>query len=351
MPDSIYGILNVADTKNFLVSQNDEVLVFDAINMLLDRYNQDLAEAVRVFVDGDTTQHQIRYFQPGAGEMQEGTEFTRPGAVKSGQSYTVGFGLRDFRDQIAWNDISYAYATVQQLDLQVKTVMIRHRNTVRKHILKAIFNNAQYTFDDPQHGDVIVYPLANGDATLYPPTIGNQTPATANHYVASNMASITDGTNPLPTYRDLLLSRDSDANLYAFVNATTANQIRALLAFVDVADPNIRQFQGTEAVYNGPSVPGQVIGRVNDMWIVQWNQIPAGYVVVTDISKPAPLMRRLDAVEVPGRGQLTLVAQQQEHPVMSSFFRDRHGFGVGNRLNTVIGQVTGAAYVVPSAYA
>jgi hypothetical protein len=348
---SLYGLLNLPDTKNWRVTEVGEQVVFDAVNQMVERYNQDLAEMQSIFVQGDTTLHQIKYVMPGYGMMQEATELTRPGTVRAGASYTVGFGLRDFRDQIGWDDVTMAYATVEQLDMLVKTVMIRHTASVRHYIMKAIFNNASYTYVDPVHGDTTVYPLANGDSTLYPPVIGNTANATEDMYLAGNIASISDVNNPLPTLRNKIWARKSDADVLIFANPVEAAQIKALAAFVDVIDPNLVVNQGTQSSYSGPNTPGKVVGYVDESWIVEWRHMPAGYLYATDWTQDAPLMRRLDAVDLPGRGQLSLIAQQTEHPIQSSFFRDRHGFGAANRLNGAVLKVTGASYAVPAAYA
>jgi hypothetical protein len=50
---------------------------------------------------------------------------------------------------------------------------------------------------------------------------------------------------------------------------------------------------------------------------------------------------------------LTLVADDQDHPVATSFYSLRFGFGVGNRLNGVAMDLHDAAggYLIPPVYA
>lgn len=348
---SLYGIMGLADVANLRVDEVGQRIVFDAVRELVARYNTELGLMTRTFVQGDTIDPEITYALPGGGMMQESTEYSRPGAIRPGPSYSVGFEIRDARDQIAWDDISLAYATVEQVENLVNNAMIRHTNWVRFHMLRALFHNAARTFKDPMFGDVVVQPLANGDATLYPPTIGGTDNTTRTNYVASNMAGIADITNPIPTYEALLDDYMSGGDVVLFAHPTQANQIRALTSFIDLVDPMIRVYQGQEAVWNGPAVPGEIIGRVGDVWISEWRWMPAGYVYLQNLMYPAPLMRRLDRVNVAGRGQLALIAQQQEMPFIESFWRDRHGFGVANRLNGVVGQITGAAYTIPALYA
>ena len=347
----LYGVLGLNDVKNMTVQEIGQRQIFDAVNQLVAEYSANLAEITSFFVQGDTTEVSLTYIMPGGGMMQEANEFTRPGAVKPPLGWPVGFEIKDARDQVAWNDISLAYATVEIVDAAVSNIMIRHSNWVRHNILRAIYPNVSRVFADPMFGNVTVQPLANGDATVYPPIIGAEDGAIDDHYKAANYASITDANNPFPVWAEELAEHGGEGPLVALVNPAQATQIKLLAAFIDVADEGIRVSLGTEAVYSGPAVPGTIIGKLGDVWISEWRWQTAGYVLMRDMSRPAPLLRRLDKVDLPGRGALELVAVQQEFPLIGSFYRDRHGYGVANRLNGLVGQVTGASYVIPPVFA
>src|SRR5215204_3684626 len=112
---ALYGIMGLGDVKNLSVTQVGQRIVFDAVNTLVDRYNAELAEMTRLFVEGETIEPQITYVMPGGGMMQESTEMSRPGAVRPPVGWPVGFEIRDARDQVAWDDVTLAYATVEQV--------------------------------------------------------------------------------------------------------------------------------------------------------------------------------------------------------------------------------------------
>jgi hypothetical protein len=348
---ALYGVMGLNDVKNMTVQQIGQRQVFDAIGQLLAQYNADLADITSFFVQGETTDPQITYIMPGGGMMQESTELTRPGAVRPPLGWPVGFEMRDARDQVGWDDIALAYATVEIVQSTVDNVMIRHSNWVRYNLLRAIFSNVARTFNDPLFGVITVQPLANNDTVVYPPNIGQTAGAVDNHYLAANLANLSDANNPFPVWVEELAEHGGAGPIVAVVNPVQANQIRAMTAFIEVADSNLRVMQGVESVYTGPPVPGNVIGIINGAWISEWRWMPAGYVAMRDMSQPAPLLKRLDRVQLPGRGELALVATQSEFPLIGSFWRDRHGYGVANRLNGLIGQVTGASYVIPPLYA
>jgi hypothetical protein len=348
---ALYGIMGMGDVKNMSVTQIGQRIVFDAVNQLVDRYNAELAEIERFFVAGETTEPQVTYIMPGGGMMQESTDMSRPGAVRPPLGWPVGFEIRDARDQVAWDDVALAYATVEQVQATVNNVQIRHTNWVRFHLMRALFNNTTRTFVDPLFGNVTVYPLASGDATVYPPVIAATVGATDNHYLAFNQASISDANNPFPTWRAELEEHGIAGDIVALANPTQVAQIKAMTNFVDVADTALRVNQGVEAVYSGRPVPGTIVGYVDGVWISEWRWMPAGYIYMTATEAPAPLMRRVDRAAIPGRGELRLIATQTEFPFIESFWRDRHGYGVANRLNGLVGQITGATYVIPSGYA
>lgn len=346
---ALYGAMGLADVKNLSVQQLGQRVVFDAVNTLLAQYNADLAAITDFFVARTTEEVQITYFMPGGGEMQESTEWTRPGAVRPPAGYPVGFEINDARDQVAWNDIALAYATVETVQAAVDNIMIRHTNWVRRKLLRAVLNNVNRTTLDPQFGSVTVKPLANGDTDVY--SMYGAAMATDNHYIASNMASISDANNPFPTYYEEIAEHVGDTTVVALVNPAQAAQIKAMAAFIDVADTRVRVSDGIEAINPGISVPGSIIGLLGNTWISEWRAMPAGYTFVRNMDVPAPLLKRIDRVPIDGRGELRLIATQQEFPLQESFWRDRHGYGAENRVAALVGQITGAAYVIPAGYA
>jgi hypothetical protein len=63
-------------------------------------------------------------------------------------------------------------------------------------------------------------------------------------------------------------------------------------------------------------------------------------------------MERVDPADTGLTSGLQLVAQDEEFPFMASFWRDRFGYAVGNRLNGVAFEYgTGGTYTEPTAYA
>lgn len=359
MSNTIYGILGIQD-RDTTVDTIGQASVYDAINELAARYNADMATMAGTFVEAETTNHQEVYKTPGGGMMQEADNLSRPAAVKRVGEYTVAYDLRDARDQIASDDVTMAYMTLQEVQAHITTITTRHRNWVRHHILRHLLNKTNETFFDDKKGggagDLTIRRLANTDGTLYAPVIGGSAAADDNHYLASGYtaANISNTNNPFVTLRDEIEEHFGQGNLVAFVNSAQREQVSALADFVEVTPMHVEAGDDTATVMGlPPGVPGRLIGTTNDIWVVEWRWVPANYILSLDLDQPAPLKKRLDRpTSIAGRGELALVAEQDEFPLHESFWRDRHGYGVGNRLNGVAMELTtDASYDTPAAYA
>jgi hypothetical protein len=352
---TIYGLLGIED-RDATVDSVGQRTVYEATQALLDRHNEDVAAATAVFVQETTTNYQENYWLSGGGMMQLSTRLTRPGAVKPVDSYTTAYDLLDYRDQLAWDDISMAYMTLAKYNMAVQNIAIRHANTVRFQILRHLLNNTNATFVDEIRGSLTIRRLANTDTTLYPPVIGSDTNADDEHYLESGYtaANISDTNNPFPTIRAELDEHFGMGEVVAWVNNAQRAKIEALTDFIPASDRFIREGTSTPTIVGGgPDVPGTIFGRINEVWVSEWRWMPANYILAVDIMQPAPLKRRIDEpTSIRGRGRLELVAEQEEFPLTESFWRFREGYGVANRLNGVVMELgTGGTYTVPTEYA
>jgi hypothetical protein len=79
--------------------------------------------------------------------------------------------------------------------------------------------------------------------------------------------------------------------------------------------------------------------------------MPAEYLLGIHMDAPAPLRMRLDPADTGLGAGLQLVAENERFPISSAFYRNRFGFGVGNRLNGVVVQlVASTSYTIPTGY-
>jgi len=353
----ILGLLNLSDTDRVFTSTQGQQAVYEAITQVVTRYNADLQAQLAVFVERTTSNYKLRYKLPGGGRLERLGRQAPGGAVKAYGQWDVAFPLEGFGRQIAGARVDMAYMTAGDLDRHLKTVMIQDVNTVRFEVLKALLNNTQRTFSDPLWGDLSIEPLANGDTVVYPPVIGSEDEATEDHYLESGYAAgaISDTNNPYKTIADDLdhhfgTSTGGD-NIVVFINNAQTAKTKDLTDFDEVPDRFIRTGANTDVPIGLPNVPGKILGRVSGCWAVEWRWIPANYMLGSYMDAPKPLIERIDPADT-GLGQgLLLVAEDERHPLKSSYWEHRTGFGAGNRLNGVVMELgTGGTYDIPSGY-
>jgi len=354
----IFGLLNLSDTDRSFVNTIGQRAVYEASQVLLERYNSDLRAALAVFIESQTTDHKIRYKLPGGGRLQRRGARTDSAAVKAYGYWDVAFPLEDFGAAIGGDDVSIAYMTMQEYDRHLDTIMLQDVNTVRFELLYSLFHGATRTFTDPLYGDLTIQPLANGDAVVYPPVLGSETEAIDDHYLVAGYAAtaIDDANNPYITIRQELEEHfqaptGGDA-IAVFVNPAEVPETEDLTDFDAVPDRYIRSGTQTAVPVNLPSVPGRIVGRTNGVWVIEWRWIPATFMLGTHLEVPSPVLERIDEPDTGLGSGLQMIAREEDYPLETAHYRHRFGFGVGNRLNAVCMEVsTDEDYGAPTAYA
>lgn len=359
---TIYGALGIEDTDYVFQQTIGQRAVFDLTNEYVNRYRAEQLAAQAVFVEQTTSDHTMRYHLPGSGYMQRRGLSAQPGAVKSGASWDVAFPLEDFGDAIAIDDVSSAYMTAQKLQQSIDTILSRDANTRRYEILNALFASTSRTFTDPIRGALTIQTLANGDAVLFPPVIGSMTDATENHYLESGYAAsaISDTNDPYVTIANELEEHFGTpmggSPIAVFINNAQVAKTLALTDFIPVTAMGLQPGAQTATVSQVPAAlqvnaSWRVIGYESGagVWVVEWRWIPANYMLGVHLGAPRPLIERVDPADTGLGTGLQLVARDVEFPFTTSFWRDRFGYGVGNRLNGVAFELgTGGSYTVPT---
>lgn len=357
---TIYSLLNVNAADHVMLNTMGQSVVYDAVQEVLRIHEQELTQAVSVFVDETTTDHKRRFKLPGNGMMQRRGGQAQSAAIAASGEWDVAFPLESFGDQIAVDREEFAYMTVQDLARHIDSITNRNVNTMRFEILYALLNNTQKAFADKRWGSLSVEPLANGDSVVYPPVLGSSSEATANHYIETNYASssISNSNDPIATIVSTLESRfgavTGGSNIVVFHNNAETAKLEALTAYEEIPDRYIQLGDDTARPNSVLSnVPGRVIGRhTGGAWLSEWRWVPANYLIGVHLDADRPLIKRVHPSNT-GLGMgLQLVAENDRYPFTQSHYEHDYGFGVGNRLNGVVLELgTGGSYTVPTAYA
>jgi hypothetical protein len=225
-------------------------------------------------------------------------------------------------------------------------------------MLYALFNNTNRSYDDKVGsngagglGTLTVKPLANNDTDVYPLS-GGVAPATDNHYLAQ-AGAIADNANPYPTIWEELMEHpvNRGGQVYCYIPQGLVATTKALTSFTEVKNMAIIPSTAADSI-NRSALPAlgfgdRVLGMVDDCWIIQWNYLPAGYILAHTTTTPTLKYREYDAPSLQGLfSRKHLVDGNHEQ---TSFYR-HGGFGVHNRVGSLIQLIGNGTYSVPSAY-
>jgi hypothetical protein len=356
-PTTIAGILDIEDSDATLVNEVGQQVVYDAVVEYTNRLNANISRITGLFVERTTTNWKWTYKLPGNRELQTQGGMARAAEQKFKASYDVALPIFQFGDALGGSFIDMAYMTIADVDRQMIEIRNASRHTLRKEILKALFNNTSLSYDDLVHGTLTVQSLANGDGTYYPPVPGSDDLAEATHYAETGYAvsAISDINNPIKnSHKNVLLGRYPDeVDAIVFIPSNMQNYIEALTDFMEVGDPRIVKGGLADRLTGLPGgVPGKVIGRCNDMWVSVWADLPSNYSVSIAPSVEKPLQQRVDPPATGLPSELTLIKNSDLFPLQKSEWMWRFGMGVVNRLNGyVLECAAGGSYTVPTSLA
>lgn len=355
-PTTIAGILDIADSENTYVNQVGQTHVYDAIGEYTARLNTNLNLITGLFVEKTTTNVQWTYHLPGNRQLQRQGGMARAGEQKFKASYGVALPIFQFGDALGGDWINMAYMTIADVDRQVDEIKLGARRLLRKEVLIAMFNNADLSFDDLKWDTLTIRGLANGDATYYPPLPGVDDLATANHYGKTNYAvsAIDDDHDPIKWHADKIKARFPDEiDGLVFISSNMTPYVKELTDFLEVGDPRISKGGLADRLNDLPGgLPGRVIGRAHEVWIVEWADVPSNYSVSIAPSYEKPLQKRIDIPEANLPSDLTLIKVSDKFPLEKSDWVWRFGLGVVNRLNGFVLECgVGETYTVPASLA
>jgi hypothetical protein len=349
---NILGMLNSSDSDYVKLHTYGQGVIYDALTQILGNHNNDVAEARTLFVSMTTWMFQDVYKLEGYGRLQRRGVQSRPGEVKAAGEWTVGYPLEDFGAAIGISTVDWAYMDAREFNRHVGTVLTQDLNTHRFEILKAYFNNTARAFIDlgKHFPDTTVQPLANGDSVLYPPVVGSEVPSTSNNYlgVPAAATTITDANNPIPAMVNQLEQRfgtpTGGSDIVIFCNNAQTLGIQGLAGFTTVPNRFVTYGDLTNLVVTGgiPIRMGRVLGETNSALIVEWRWIPAGYLLGIHAGAPPALALRTDPPDTGLTTGLQMKAQDEEFPFLDYAWTDRFGYGVANRLNGVVMDLTAA---------
>lgn len=353
----MYGFENLASLFDRRVEDVGVDTVYEAIQRTIDEHNRQMDALIGLFVER-TTDFKRRYRTPSASRLQPLDENGRARPVMPAGAYDVAWPIQSAGAASGFNRISRIKMTVQDANEITAMMLGADFRWMRDHILAALFyddggDDTGWTYNDPNDdiGSLNIVGLAAGGSQVYNVLAGAENGATDDHLLAQ-AASVADVSNPFPNiYQELVEHPDNGGEVVALIPTNIKSAVEGLSTFYPITDPNLRSGSGvTELVGSlNMQIPGEVIGYVDKVWVVEWRSAPDNYIVATTTEGPRALrMREHPEPELQG---FRMVAEREDHPFLESQWERHAGFGAWNRVGAVVQRVGNGSYAVPTNYA
>lgn len=345
----LYGFETLQSLADRRVTDVGVQVVNDAIVQAVAEHNRQIDSLMGLFAE-PTTEFKRKYEQLSVRRLQPLDEQGRALPTSGGESYGVAWPIQRAGDAIGYTYEAAIKATVSQIQNKLLGMLAADSVWVRDHMLAALLDKNSWTFKDDDHDDLTIMPLANGDSVTYQISGGGA--ATDNHYIAQ-AAGIADATNPFPTIRTELLEHpENGGEVVAIIPTGLVSATKGLGGFHAVSDPNLRVGMGeTELVGSlDISLPGDIIGYVDGVWIVEWRNMVSNYIIsATTQGNRALRMRQHPEAELQGFAK---AADRNDYPWYEQQWVRRAGFGAYNRVGAVAYFVSAGdtTYDVPTGY-
>jgi len=345
-----YGFLRLADVFAHRVSDVGIGEVNAAIDLTLQEHNRQMAALLGLFADV-TTDYKARYKTPAMHRLQPLDENGRSRPVMPLASYDVAYPIQMAGSAWGANYVASQKMTVGEANAILASMLMADRRWMRDHILAALFTNAAWTFTDPERGSLTIKGLANSDTDTYAATSGGDSTVTDTHFLAT--ANAIDNTNdPFQTiYDELTEHPENGGEVVVLIPSGLKTSVENLAAFYPTPDANLRMGVASTTVAGslGVQVPGPVLGyHESKVWIVQWNSLPANYMIAVATEGPRPLAMRQEPEPV--LQGFNRVAERNDFPFFESQYLRIAGFGAQNRVGALVHRFGNGAYGIPTGY-
>ncbi len=341
----LYGFHNLEDVLGQRASEVGEETISDAIRDAIAAHNADIAASLALF-SRQTTAHSFGVQPAADGELQGLDQWGRPIPRRFPPKVKRELPIFMAGDSIATNYVTQEKMTVQEVNDRVEALTIADARWMRKQLLAAMFTNASYTFNDPEHGNLTISVLANGDTETYLRTATVSGSADTHHKGAAAL----DQAVLVDMHEEIVEHPENAGEVVVFVPTANKATVQGFAGHVTGADANVVPGSGaSQYVGNlGVIAPGTPIGYNEDatVHLREWPQLPANYLVGVSTGGDRALAMREDEEaslrgfhEIPGRDDM---------PYLQRMWIRRAGFGARNRVGAVVYRTDSATYAAPA---
>lgn len=344
-----YGTLSVSDllaSTQQSVAQVGEQQVWQAIDDALRAHNAITQEMLGTLVE-ISADRQRRYGGPDAMQMDEIDEFGTPDAQKVTAGQTVGFPLRLYGLAVQWTRKYLQNHTPAELAAQFTAAQDADVKAIQREFKRAIFGPTNRTFTDRlvDNVDLAIKAFVNADGAPVPvgPTGDTFNGATHTHYLGTTALDAPS----LSALIDTVIEHHNVGQPVVYINKAQEATVRGLAGFTAYLDArlipanNANQARGGLDQLNPQNRAIGLFGAA-EIWVKPW--VPANYLFAWVMGAARPLVMR----QRPNGTGLTVVADQEAHPLRARSIEREFGVGVWTRTNGAALFVGAATYTAPA---
>ena len=311
--------------------------------------------------------------QVGSTEFELASEFGIPRTNKIELDYFhLGYDFEDYDARIAYTWKFLRDADVRQVEAVHQKNLEADGRLVLRKVMEAIFDNRNRSADI-RNQSFTVYPMYNADGTTPPSHKGVNFNGSHSHYMVSGADTIDSG--DLEAMYDNIAEHgygiEQGTTFVALVNKAQLNSIRTWRRGETTAN-------GSVAAYDyipGPRRPAMFLpnaegllgsqgpdswngllvdGTYGDILLIEEPLIPAGYVLMFGSGGAGDLQNIVGIREHASpayRGLRLLPGNQQQYPLIDSYYSRGFGTGVRQRAGACVMQVKAAgSYEIPNQF-
>jgi len=343
-----YDLQDVADAKVSEIGVNQ---ITAAVDLSVRLHNEQVVEMEASLIERGTD-FKERYYLPAVAEMQPLVGDTdRPRPVKGRAYYDRAYPLRDAGHAWGGGRKTRAKMTVAEANDHTLTGLLADTRWRVRHMLAAWLTDTTWTFKDPEHGDLVIGGLANGDTVQYVDINGDG--FTDTHYLFQ-VAAIDAANDPFATIAaELTEHPENDNGQYpvAYIPTNLATAVKALPKVYNRLPDVLQEGQNVTRLISdvtGSPLGDKLIGFHEDgIWLVEWKRLPNSYIPFHVPGIPFIFMR--EEPEAVLQGLRTEFYDDDGVTHVNALIRTA-GYAVRNRIAAGALLQGAAAYTAPAAF-
>lgn len=332
-------------------------ILLEATRLSVEEHNAEMAIAANLFTS-PTTYRQTELDEWADAELQPIDELSEPQPIKGKQVVQLGFPIDDMGVRFDLTFKAREQMTVKEYSDRIGQIQHADANTFAHKLLSSFFANASLSHKEPSYAAQTIKFLANGDGDTYATNAGGSA-TTATNQIAQ-AAAIADATNPFPTIESKLVDRRINRPPYVvFVAPGLVASIKGLDGFVSsqggvvVTNPALATSVLTSTLASqGVTLSASMMefGGIGQLHLVQWNRLPAGYMIYAALGDPERRPFRLRQYAEPSLQGLVMVPETNDFPAYKNRFLRFYGIGGYNRVGGGSVLIGNATYSIPSGF-